>query len=439
MAAGRGAAILGGGEPTAAAQDAPNAGRRAVGVGGGFRGVGAIAVLHPLPDAAVHGVHAPGVRLLLAHRVGDVAGIGGVPGIVVELGRVSAEGVGRGGTGARRVFPLGLRGQTIRCARLRGVQLGNERLRVLPGDALDRPVGIVGELAGVALHHREPLRLRHLEPPDIKRLVEGHQAHGLLVGIATFRSHLERAGRDQHKRHVQVVGPGLRRPGIGGRSGGRGSGQGGDFFPHRAQLLGDGFDLPGEFGQALGGCLLPGHRRKHLVFKLSQPSGLRLLTANGRLHLVLQRRETLIHVLLKGLQGGLRRLNPLHRGVHLLHHLSQALRDLLLFRNGRAQLVLQAHQVLGGIPNAHRAALALPADVEQAGGQHDDHCPLPAALGCLLCHCCSCCPRSPRSGAGRTIVSAATPAPAGRGSTGPAGRRYARCRASAPRRSPPWP
>ena len=69
-----------------------------------------------------------------------------------------------------------------------------------------------------------------------------------------------------------------------------------------------------------------------------------------------------------------------------LHHLAHALRNLLLFRNGGAQLVLHPHQFFRRVFNAKCTAIVLPNDVKQTSSQGDDRRPLPAVVGGLFRH-----------------------------------------------------
>src|SRR5262249_35065022 len=135
--------------PTAAPIHPERAGCRACRIHDRPTRIDAMPVLHPFPDIAMHVIEAPGIRLLLPHRMGLLPGVAVMPGMPPQIAGVVTKAVGCARPGPRRILPLGFCGQTVEGhAALARVQPLDELLDILPGDLFHRPALITRKLAG---------------------------------------------------------------------------------------------------------------------------------------------------------------------------------------------------------------------------------------------------------------------------------------------------
>ena len=118
------------------------------------------AILHPLPDVAIHVVEAELVRQLFADRMGLVAGVHHIPAVAAQLTDVVAERIVPGAAGLRGILPFGFGRQPVAFAGL-GVELLDKGLNVIPGYVLDRK-GAAFIVTRIVAHQREPLLLGDL-------------------------------------------------------------------------------------------------------------------------------------------------------------------------------------------------------------------------------------------------------------------------------------
>ena len=146
----------------------------------------------------MHVIQAPGVWLLLAHRMRLVAAVLVIPGVVAQLGFVVTEAVSALAARLTGVFPLAFRRQPA-------TGPPAEDLGFFPRHTHDRLLGIV-ELAVAPLARRldlgiglqEPLvfLIRDLVFPQQERLRDANPVNWLFIAISGLRSQVELSRRN---------------------------------------------------------------------------------------------------------------------------------------------------------------------------------------------------------------------------------------------------
>lgn len=169
--------------------------------------VAAVPVLAPFPHIAAHVEQTQLVGCFGADGMGGGAAVIAVPCYITEFVAARVFVTLAAVPAASGVLPFGLGGQAeVLAGQL--VQLGDERLTVIPAYALHGSLQVAGEASGVAAQHRLPQLLGDLGLTDAVA-AESHQMGGFLVtvGIAALLgcgSHGERAALDRHHKKTHT-------------------------------------------------------------------------------------------------------------------------------------------------------------------------------------------------------------------------------------------